>query len=73
MNTYVTIRNFSEMTGLSTQEVLEMAREVDALETVNNGKKANIYVCVETMMECLDKEIADTLKAVNYKEDTLCI
>lgn len=65
MKSYVTLKSFAEMSGLSVQEVKDIASERDALETINNGCKANIYVNVYNMEDYLMEEIKDALKNAN--------
>ena len=75
MESYVTLKSFAEMSGLSVQEVKDIATKRDALTTINKGSKANIYVNVDVMMDCLDQEIIETLKDINgvQEDKTLCI
>ena len=75
MESYVTLKSFAEMSGLSVQEVKDIATKRDALTTINKGSKANIYVNVDVMMGCLEQEIIETLKDINgvQEDKTLCI
>ena len=74
MESYVTLKSFAEMSGLSVQEVKDIATKRDALTTINKGSNANIYVNVDVMMECLEQETIEALKYVNgIQEETLCI
>ena len=75
MESYVTLKSFAEMSGLSVQEVKDIATKRDALTTINKGSKANIYVNVDVMMDCLEQEIIETLKDINgvQEDKTLCI
>lgn len=74
MESYVTLKSFAEMSGLSVQEVKDIATKRDAITTINKGSKANIYVNVDVMMDCLEDEIIESLKDINnIQEETLCI
>ena len=74
MESYITLKEFSERSGLPVQEVMDMATKRDALTTINKGNKANIYVNVDVMRNCLDEEIIECLKNINnIQEDILCI
>lgn len=74
MESYVTLRKFAEMSGLSIQEVKDIATERDAIQTINKGCKANIYVNVDIMEDYLMEEIKDALKnANNIQEVEPCI
>lgn len=75
MESYVTLKSFAEMSGLSVQEVKDIATKRDAITTINKGSKANIYVNVDVMMDCLEQEIIETLKDINsiQEDKTLCI
>ena len=74
MESYVTLKRFAEMSGLSVQEVKDIASKRDAITTINKGCKANIYVNLDVMMDYLEDEIIDSLKDINnIKEEELCI